>query len=60
MNALLVVTPQPAYLEEVKKWIERLDRSSDTGGGLQFYVYHLQNSGPSAWRRCCSRRSPAA
>ena len=44
MNALLVVTPQPAYLEEVKKWIERLDRSSDTGGGLQFYVYHLQNT----------------
>jgi hypothetical protein len=35
MNALLVVTPQPAYLEEVKKWIERLDRSSDTGGGRQ-------------------------
>ena len=44
MNALLVVTPQPAYLEEVKKWIERLDRSSDTGGGLQFYVYNLQNT----------------
>ncbi len=44
MNALLVVTPQPAYLEEVKRWIERLDRSSDTGGGLQFYVYNLQNT----------------
>jgi general secretion pathway protein D len=44
MNALLVVTPQPAYLDEVKKWIERLDRSSDTGGGLQFYVYNLQNT----------------
>ncbi len=44
MNALLVITPQPAYLEEVKKWIERLDRSSETGGGLQFYVFHLQNT----------------
>jgi general secretion pathway protein D len=44
MNALLVVTPQPAYLEEVKKWIDRLDRASETGGGLQFYVYHLQNT----------------
>jgi general secretion pathway protein D len=44
MNALLVITPQPAYLEEVKKWVERLDRSSETGGGLQFYVYHLQNT----------------
>ncbi len=44
MNALLVVTPQPAYLDEVKKWIDRLDRASETGGGLQFYVYHLQNT----------------
>lgn len=44
MNAILVVTPQPSYLEEVKKWIDRLDRSSDVGGGLQFYVYNLQNA----------------
>ncbi|MCC7042203.1 MAG: type II secretion system secretin GspD [Burkholderiales bacterium] len=44
MNALLVVTPQPSYLEEVKKWIERLDRRGDVGGGLQFYVYNLQNT----------------
>lgn len=44
MNAILVVTPQASYLEEVKKWIDRLDRSSDAGGGLQFYVYNMQNS----------------
>ncbi len=44
MNALLVITPQPAYLEEAKKWVERLDRTSETGGGLQFYVYNLQNT----------------
>ena len=44
MNAILVVTPQPAYLDEVKKWIDRLDRTTDAGGGLQFYVYHLQNT----------------
>ena len=43
MNALLVVTPQPAYLEEVKKWIERLDKGGE-GGGPQFYVYYLQNT----------------
>jgi general secretion pathway protein D len=44
MNAILVVTPQPAYLDEVKKWIERLDRTGSEGSGLQFYVYHLQNT----------------
>ncbi len=43
MNALLVITPQPAYLDEAKKWIERLDKGGE-GGGLQFYVYHLQNT----------------
>ncbi|MFO1322729.1 MAG: type II secretion system secretin GspD [Burkholderiales bacterium] len=43
MNAILVVTPQPAYLDEVKKWIDRLDRGGE-GGGLQFYVYNLQNT----------------
>jgi general secretion pathway protein D len=37
MNALLVVTPQPAYLEEAKKWIDRLDKG-DVGGGVRFYV----------------------
>ncbi len=43
MNALLVITPQPAYLDEIKKWIDRLDKGGE-GGGLQFYVYHLQNT----------------
>ena len=43
MNALLVVTPQPAYLDEVKKWIERLDKGGE-GGGPQLYVYSLQNT----------------
>ena len=43
MNALLVVTPQPAYLEEAKKWIDRLDKG-DVGGGVRFYVYQVQNS----------------
>ncbi|MGI8896598.1 MAG: secretin N-terminal domain-containing protein, partial [Casimicrobiaceae bacterium] len=42
MNALLVITPQPAYLDEAKKWIERLDKGGD-GQGPQFFVYNLQN-----------------
>ncbi len=43
MNALLIVTPQPDYLEEAKKWIERLDKGGE-GGGVRFYVYQVQNS----------------
>ena len=42
MNALLVITPQPAYLDEAKKWIERLDQGGG-GDGPRFYVYNLQN-----------------
>jgi general secretion pathway protein D len=43
MNALLIVTPQPEYLDEAKKWIERLDRGGE-GSGVRFYVYQVQNS----------------
>lgn len=43
LNALLVVTPQPKYLEDARTWIERLDRTSDVAG-RRLYVYHVQNS----------------
>ena len=43
MNALLVITPQPQYLDEAKTWIERLDKGGE-GGGVRFYVYNVQNS----------------
>jgi general secretion pathway protein D len=43
MNALLVITPQPEYLEEAKKWIERLDKGGVEGSGVRFYVYQVQN-----------------
>jgi len=42
MNALLIITPQPAYLDEAGKWIARLDQAG-TGEGPQFYVYNLEN-----------------
>jgi general secretion pathway protein D len=42
MNAILVITPQPAYLDEAKKWISRLDQPG-FGEGPRFYVYSLQN-----------------
>ena len=43
LNAFLVITPQPAYLEEVKKWVTRLDQPGH-GDGPRFYVYNLQNT----------------
>jgi general secretion pathway protein D len=43
MNALLIVTPQAEYLDEAKKWIERLDKGGE-GSGVRFYVYQVQNS----------------
>jgi general secretion pathway protein D len=42
LNALLVITPQPTYLDEFKKWIARLDQAG-TGDGPQFFIYNLQN-----------------
>ena len=53
MNALLVITPQPAYLDEAKKWIARLDQGGG-GDGPRFYVYNLQNSARRSSRRCCT------
>ena len=41
MNALLVISPNAAYIEQARKWIERLDAGS--GEGTRFYVYNLQN-----------------
>jgi len=41
MNALLVISPNAEYIEQARKWIERLD--SGSGEGVRFYVYNLQN-----------------
>ena len=43
MNAILVISPNPQYLEEAKKWVERLDRGGG-GDGPRLYIYALQNS----------------
>jgi general secretion pathway protein D len=44
MNSLIVITPRAAYLDEVKVWIDRLDRP---GGGSdtepRLFVYPVQN-----------------
>ena len=64
MNALLVITPQPAYLDEAKKWIARLDQGGG-GDGPRFYVYNLQNQraeklGPLLTQAFTGRAAPAA
>jgi len=41
MNALLVISPNAQYIDEAKKWIERLD--SGSGESSRFFVYNLQN-----------------
>ena len=43
LNALLVVTPQRRYLQEVRAWIEDLDRGGDAPG-RRLYIYHVKNS----------------
>ena len=42
MNGLLVVTTQPKYLDEAKKWIDRLDKSGGLAGGMRLNVYAVQ------------------
>lgn len=43
MNALLIVTTQPKYMEMAKSWIERLDEAGGTTGGARLYVYQVRN-----------------
>ena len=43
-NSLLVITPQERYLDEVGKWIRRLDRAGEEGDGSErLYVYRVQH-----------------
>jgi general secretion pathway protein D len=43
LNGLLVITTQPRYLEEAKKWIDRLDKGGGLAGGTRLNVYPVQN-----------------
>ncbi len=42
LDALLVITARPQYLEKVREWVERLDRDSG-GTGQRLFVYRVQN-----------------
>lgn len=41
-NALIAISPQPKYLDEVAKWAERLDRPAESAE-QRIYVYHVQH-----------------
>ncbi len=43
INALLVVTPRAAYLDEVRYWIEQFDRPGNDSAQAQLFVYKVQN-----------------
>jgi general secretion pathway protein D len=42
LSAVLVITPQAAYLNDAKQWIARLDRGQE-GDQRKLYVYYVQN-----------------
>ena len=42
LNALLVVTSRPGYLEHAREWVERLDQVADAVGP-RLFVYRVQN-----------------
>src|SRR5210317_53912 len=42
LASVMVITPQEAYLEKARTWIETLDRGA-AGSGTQLYVYRVKN-----------------
>jgi general secretion pathway protein D len=42
LASIMVITPQEAYLEKARQWIETLDRGA-AGSGIQLYVYRVKN-----------------
>lgn len=42
LNAVLAISPQTRYLEQLKAWVTRLDRPGQ-GSDKRIFVYHVQN-----------------
>ncbi len=42
LNAVLVISAQPAYIARAEKWIRQLDESTDQAG-RRLFVYYIQN-----------------
>jgi len=43
LNALMIVTTQPKYLETARSWLERLDQVGGMAGGARLFVYPVRN-----------------
>ena len=44
LNSVLVVTPRAHYLEQVRTWIERLDKAPESSLEKRLFVYPVQNT----------------
>jgi general secretion pathway protein D len=42
LNAVLAISPQTRYLEQLRAWVTRLDRAGQ-GSDKRIYVYHVQH-----------------
>lgn len=42
LNAVMVITPQPRYLDDAEAWVERLDRGGSESG-VRLYVYDVKH-----------------
>ncbi len=42
LNAVMVITPQPEYLDTAQDWLAKLDRGG-ADAGSQLFVYYVQN-----------------
>jgi len=42
LNAVLAISPQAKYLEQLQRWVARLDRPGQ-GSDRRIFVYHVQN-----------------
>ncbi len=43
LNAVMVITTQPAYLDQAEEWLRRLDRGAAEGAASRLYVYAVRN-----------------
>lgn len=42
LNAILAISPQPRYLDQLQSWMRRLDKPGQ-GSDRRIFVYHVQN-----------------